>query len=54
MVVANDLTGALDRKQHHAVLFVGLSKAFDSVYHKLLLNKLVSVLRLLIGLEIIL
>lgn len=30
----------LDRKPHSAALFVNLPKAFDSVHHELLLNKL--------------
>lgn len=36
----NDLIGALNRKQQSAVLFVDLTKAFDSVDHALLLTKL--------------
>ena len=40
MSVTNDLIGVLDKKRHCAALFVGLSKAFGSVDHKLGLDKL--------------
>ena len=39
-LVVNDVIAALDNKQHCAALFVDLSKAFDTVDHHLLLNKL--------------
>ena len=40
MAVANYIINALDEKQHCAALFVDLSKAFDSVHHELLLDRL--------------
>lgn len=40
MLVTNDIIKSLDSKQHYVVLFVDLSKAFDSVGHELLLQKL--------------
>ena len=40
MAVVNYIINALDKKQHCAALFVGLSKAFDSVDHELLLARL--------------
>jgi hypothetical protein len=39
MAVAKDIINALNKKQHCATLF-GLSKAFDSVDHELLLARL--------------
>ena len=40
MLVSNDIIEALDKKKHCAALFVDLSKAFDSVDHALLLQRL--------------
>lgn len=39
MSETNDIIKALDRKQHCAVLFVELFKAFDSGDHELLLTQ---------------
>ena len=39
-LVTNDIVSALDKGNHCAALFVDLSKAFDTVDHPLLLNKL--------------
>ena len=41
--VVNDFIEFLDNKQHCAALFVGLSKAFDTVDHALLLERLCSI-----------
>ena len=41
--VLNDFIEFLDNKQHCAALFVGLSKAFDTVDHALLLERLCSI-----------
>ena len=41
--VVNDITGALDRKQHCASLFIDFSKAFDTVDHDVLRLRLGSV-----------
>ena len=39
-LVTNDIVSALDMRKHCAVLFVDLSKAFDTVDHQLLLKRL--------------
>ncbi len=39
----NDFTESVDNKQHCAALFIDLSKAFDTVGHSLLLQRLVSI-----------
>lgn len=41
--VINDISTALDNKQHCAALFVDLSKAFDSVNHILLKKRLINI-----------
>ena len=41
--VVNDFIKFLDNKQHCAALFVDLSKAFDTVDHALLLERLCSI-----------
>ena len=41
--VLNDITSALDAKQHCAAVFIDLAKAFDSVNHTLLINRLSSI-----------
>lgn len=38
--VVNDISGALDKKQHCASLFIDLSKAFDTVDHDILKTRL--------------
>ncbi len=40
MLTTNDIITCLDNKQYCAALFVDLSKAFDSVDHKILLQRL--------------
>jgi hypothetical protein len=42
-LVVKDLVNALDTQMKCAALFVKLSKAFDSVYHAILLIKLCSI-----------
>ena len=39
-LVSNDIASALDNKHHCAALFVDLSKAFDTVDHTLLVQRL--------------
>lgn len=41
--VLNDLMVALDNKNHSAALFIDLSKAFDSINHDILKQRLLSV-----------
>ena len=43
MKVLNDITEALDKKQHCVSLFIDLSKAFDTVDHAILRQRLPSV-----------
>jgi retron-type reverse transcriptase len=43
MKVLNDTTEALDKKQHCVTLFIDLSKAFDTVDHAILRQRLLSV-----------
>ncbi len=38
--VLNDIVESLDNKQHCACLFIDLSKAFDTVDHNILLDRL--------------
>lgn len=42
MKVANDVLVALDKKQHSALLFIDLSKVFDTVDHKVLKLRLIN------------
>ena len=43
MKVLNDITEALDKKQHRVSLFIDLSKAFDTVDHAIQRQRLSSV-----------
>ena len=43
MKVLNDIITAIDEKEHCAALFLDLSKAFDTVDHSVLLQKLVNI-----------
>lgn len=38
--ILNDITSALDAKQHRAAIFIDLTKVFVSVEHSILLNRL--------------
>ncbi len=38
--VLNDIVECLDNKQHYDCLFIDLSKAFDTVDHNILLDRL--------------
>ena len=42
-LVINDIVSALDNKKHCAAIFIDLSKAFDTVDHSLLMNRLYSI-----------
>lgn len=41
--VLNDITSALDNKQHCTAIFIDLAKAFDSVDHNTLIHRLSSI-----------
>lgn len=43
MKVLNDITSALDAKQHCAAIVINLAKAFDAVDHSILLHRLSSI-----------
>ena len=43
MKVLNDITEAIDKQQHCVSLFIDLSKAFDTVDHAILRQRLSSV-----------
>ncbi len=53
MKVLNDFISAIDSKEHFAALFLDLSKAFDTVDHYILAQRLVGLQKLSNGLATI-